>query len=115
MAYTATPLDGISEADWQRWVVDAAKWLGWRVFHPRPAQIAGRWATHYTGDAGFPDLCLVHPRKGFVLAELKTDRGKISAGQRLWLDALESAGVEAYVWRPKDWQTVEKRLRSLPQ
>jgi hypothetical protein len=103
----------MTEAEFQNKVIDFAKWCGWRVFHPRPAQIGavGRWATHYTGDAGFPDLVMVHPKKGVVFAELKSDTGRVSTQQTMWLSELVDAGAEAYLWQPKHWLEIEGRLR----
>ena len=51
--------------------------------------------------SGFPDLVCVGP--GFVIyRELKTARGRVSAAQRRWLDALRDTGASAGVWRPSD-------------
>jgi len=111
--YKSIPVDTLSEAEWQSWIVDLATWLGWRVFHPRPAQIAGRWATHLLGSAGFPDLTMVHQRRGFLIVEVKSNTGRVTPGQRAWLADLEEAGVECYVWRPKDYREVEARLKEV--
>ena len=71
----------------------------------------GNYATHYTGDAGFPDLVLCSPGgRGYIVAELKSDTGRLSAAQRLWLDACHRNGVEAYVWRPADIDYISDRL-----
>jgi len=104
----------MTEAEFQSKVIDLAKWCGWRVFHPRPAQIGseGRWATHYTGDAGFPDLVLCHPRKGVLFAELKSDKGRVSTAQTMWLTELVDAGAEVHLWQPKHWPEIEARLTS---
>ena len=113
MAYKQKPIESLSEAEWQAWIVDLARWLGWRCFHPRPAQISGRWATHHTGEPGFPDLTLVHPRRGFIMVECKTQRGRLTPGQKLWHVELDAAGVEVYVWRPSDYAEVEQRLKEV--
>ena len=115
MAYKQKPIESLSESAWQAWIVDLGKWLGWRVFHPRPAQIAGRWATHYTGDAGYPDLTMVHDRRGFIMVECKSARGRLTAGQLQWHAALKNAGIEVYVWRPADYREVEERLKRVAQ
>lgn len=92
-------------------VLELASWAGWRRFHARPAQYAsGRWATHYKGEQGFPDLVLVHPRHGLIFAELKVGRNKLTASQELWLDELRAAGAEAHLWRPEDLETIKDRL-----
>lgn len=91
-----------SEAQFQSWVVDLAKLTGWLVYHTRPSMnTRGRWATHITGDAGFPDLMLAHPRHGALFVELKTRLGKTTVAQDKWLDTLTTTGHYAQVWRPE--------------
>jgi len=103
----------MTEAQFQSAVIDLARLCGWRVMHTRPAQIRpGVWATPIQGDAGFPDLVLCRPvHNDFIIAELKTETGRVSAGQHLWLQALDAAGVETHVWRPKDLPAIQTRLR----
>ena len=62
-----------------------------------------RYHTHDSrrSPSGFPDLVCVGPR-GVLFRELKTQRGKVSAPQREWLDALAAAGADADIWRPSD-------------
>jgi len=102
----------VSESSFQSQVIHLAKLYGWRVMHARPAQIrSGRWVTPITGDAGFPDLVLARPYPGdLIFAELKRAGGRISDGQRVWLDALARAGAEAYLWEPKDLKQITNRL-----
>lgn len=94
---------GLSEADLQRGVLDMARVLGWRSLHLRPARTAHGWATAVSGDGvGFPDLLLARgPR--LVVAELKSDRGRLTDEQLAWLEALSDAGAETYIWRPGDY------------
>lgn len=102
----------MTEAEFQSKVIDWARWCGWRVFHPRAAQYGdGRYATHYIGEAGFPDLVMVHPKKGLIFAELKGEKGRVTVGQQLWLTELDDAGAEVYLWQPKHWPEIEARLR----
>lgn len=83
----------MAERDLQRAVVDLARMRGWLVYH---TFLSAR------SEAGFPDLVLVHERSGAILfAELKSDRGKVTAAQDRWLRALGVRGV-AFVWRPAD-------------
>jgi hypothetical protein len=110
--YAATVNLMMLEADLERTVVDAAKTLGWRVAHFRPAQNSrGNWRTPVAYDgAGFPDLVLVRDR--LVVAELKSDKGRVSAAQQDWLNMFRAAGVETYVWRPKDLNEVFQVLQT---
>ena len=102
----------MTEKEFQGAIMDAAKWLGWRCFHPRTVQTAeGVHLTAFTGDAGFPDLVLVHKYRGVIFAELKADRGRLTPEQREWRDQLITAGAEYYVWRPKDWDDIKERLQ----
>ncbi len=95
--------------------IDLAKACGWLVYHALPAvNSRGRWATHFQGDAGFPDLVLVHKAGDLVVAELKSDIGRVTPGQQRFLDAFKAAGVETYVWRPAELKdgTISRRLAS---
>lgn len=47
------------------------------------------------------------------MVELKSDRGRISKPQAKWLYALHVAGVEHYVWRPRDWPVAKEVLWGL--
>jgi len=102
----------VSEAAFQQVVIDVARWHGWKVFHPLPAQNArGRWRTAQAGDTGFPDLVLAHPKHGVIFAELKSAIGKLSDHQQAWLDTLRQAGAEVYVWRPADIEQIKAILK----
>lgn len=96
----------MSEADWQRRVIDYAKLRQWLVAHFRPSRTqSGRWSTAMTGDIGYPDLTLA--RHGVVvLAELKTQHGVVTPGQKIWI-----AASGAHLWRPSDWDEVVETLR----
>lgn len=94
----------MTEAQLQAAVIDVARFLGWRVAHFRPARTASGWRTPVGADgAGFPDLVLVRDR--VVYAELKAERGRLGPAQRVWLDILEAAGAEVYLWGPVDWHS----------
>jgi hypothetical protein len=93
----------ITEKEFQNAVVELAKWTGWMVYHPLPAQNSrGHWRTPTLGDVGFPDLVLAHSTKGVIFAELKSRIGKVSDAQMNWITTIRAAGHEAYVWRPAD-------------
>ena len=98
------------EADWQRQVIDLAHTFRWRVAHFRPAKTSHGWVTPVAADgAGFPDLLLTRDR--ILAVELKSETGKLSEDQAVWLDAFRLAGVETFVWRPSDAAEVLAVLR----
>lgn len=102
----------LSEKAFQHQVEHLAHVFGWRLFHARPAQTqSGRWLTAQTGHIGFPDLVMAHPSRGVIFAELKSQVGRVSPGQRIWLNVLEAAGAECYVWRPSDFDAIKTRLQ----
>ena len=91
----------LSEEQWQQTVIEYATLRGWATYHTRDSR---------RSNAGYPDLTMVR-RTRLVFAELKSETGKPpGAAQVRWLRALEEAGAECYVWRPRDWLTVEKIL-----
>jgi hypothetical protein len=85
------------------------------------AQIRGlakahSWLTYHVFDArrseeGYPDLTLVKPGR-LIFAELKSEKGKLSHEQAVWLDMLRHSipGIEVYCWRPRDLPTIAARL-----
>jgi hypothetical protein len=80
----------ISEADFQRTVIQTAMVYGWRVSHQRPAQVrTGRWATAITGHPGLPDLVLA--RDGVVLLFRSARLREQIAAE---IEAAEVAGLE---------------------
>jgi VRR-NUC domain len=97
------------ERDFQATVIDTAGLTGWRVAHFRPARTERGWRTPVeAGGAGFPDLVLVRDR--VVFAELKGARTRVTGEQQAWLDALARAGAETHLWRPWDWDEIERVL-----
>lgn len=97
----------MSEAELQKIVIDMAHLFGWYVAHFRAAQTAKGWRTAVSADGkGFPDLVLAKNGRA-IFAELKTDTGRLSIAQKMWLAVLPNA----VVWRPRDLDTVERVLR----
>ena len=85
-----------TEAEYERTILGAAKVLGWRVAHFRPARTARGWRTPVSGDgAGFPDLVMVHASAGFVwFVELKRDDNRrLRPDQEDWRRDLIRAGA----------------------
>lgn len=89
-----------SEAGFQAAVVELAELTGWRTFHPHDSR---------RSNPGWPDLVLARPPVTIV-AELKTEQGRVSVEQTEWLDALNACGIRAVVWRPEDWPAIERLL-----
>jgi len=99
---TTANLPALTEREFQRQVLDLAGILGWTIYHPA----LSKWS-----ERGWPDLALVRPPR-FVLAELKRESGKTSEHQDRWLDMLRACpGIETYLWRPSDFDTIAGILR----
>jgi hypothetical protein len=87
------------EKQLQATIEQLAKYLGWRVYHTYDSR---------RSNPGFPDLCMVHAgQERVVWAELKSTTGRLTKAQREWLDDLEAAGQECYLWRPSSWVSGE--------
>ena len=86
-------------------VVELATLCQWLVYHTYDSR---------RSQAGFPDLVLVK-KKQLIFAELKTNKGRLRPEQREWLDMIglmadDCTNVGIYLWRPSDWDTIEKLL-----
>jgi hypothetical protein len=92
------------ERECQATVVEAAHTLGYRVLAIRPALTRQqRWQSPIQGDAGYPDLTLVHPKAGVLFVELKRGPNKLEPAQAAWGEALIAAGaVWRLVWVPEE-------------
>ncbi len=94
-------LPKITEKTFQAQVEQLARTLGWLCYHT--------WNSIHSAK-GFPDLVLVKHR--VIFAELKrSETGKLTADQQMWIDALKAANQEVYVWRPRDWDQIVRILR----
>lgn len=100
-----------TEAGFQGWVIDAAHQAGWLVAHFRPAHTERGWRTPVEADgAGWPDLALCKPPT-LLLAELKSERGRLSLEQADWLNRLAGCDrLESGLWRPCDRPEIQERL-----
>jgi hypothetical protein len=97
----------VTEKALQQAVYDCARRLGYMAYHVYDAR---------RSTPGFPDLVLVKPPR-LIVAELKTEKGRLSAHQEVWLHRfLQIDGVEVYLWRPSDWLdgTIERILGECP-
>ena len=106
----------MSEADFTRTVIDLARTLGWRCAHFRPARviIKGKetYRTAVQGDGvGFPDLVLVKTGKPIFFIEVKSEMGKVSPEQALWLMLLDRGSTPAFVIRPSQWDELVALLK----
>ena len=85
----------MTEAEFQSRIEVFARKCGWEFYHVKRPDL-GRITCK-----GFPDLIL---RKGteIVVAELKTDKGRMREGQEEWLSAFEVNGIRTFVCRPRN-------------
>lgn len=104
----------ISEKEWSDALVGTlgkpglARQLGW-------GKGPGEGAAYHTlrskgSDSGFPDWVLVRDRPIFL--ELKTEAGKVSPNQRIWISTLLKGGAEVYVVRPSHLEEIGYVLQS---
>ena len=98
-----------SESGFQKAVIDLAHLRGWICHHARPAQTNKGWRTPIQGDAGFPDLVMARGSR-VVVAELKSDTGRVSPHQAEWLARLSHALTDVHVWSPKDFEAIKEVL-----
>ena len=96
------PASTLSEKQWLAQVRSLARAQGWMTYH----------TLHSRGsEVGFVDLVLLRPPT-LLCVELKTDVGRVTLQQQRWLDALAQVSiVQAYVWRPSDWDQVITTLQ----
>ena len=100
------------ERDFARQVETMLDYYGWLWKHDETAQRpGGGFATAFRGRRGFPDYIAVRGTRVLV-AEIKSDKGKPSSDQLVWLAAFENTGrVESYLWRPADLSTIAEILK----
>lgn len=94
----------MTERDWQRRVVQAARDLGWWVYHTHDSRHS---------PAGLPDLLMIRG-SALLWVELKRQTGRyavLSQDQAAVRNRLLAAGQRWYLWRPSDWDTVLEVLR----
>lgn len=91
--YRAQVAGSMTEGDFQVQVVTLARSMGWHHYHTYDSR---------RSEAGWPDMVLVHPQRGALFRELKTQKGRLTRAQEEWLDRLTRAGLDTGVWRPAD-------------
>lgn len=89
----------VSEAQLLRSVLYRARKWGWS--YARATKVLTPHGLVTPMSRGWPDLILARPGR-LLAVELKSNRGSLRPEQRRWLDILQAAGVETYVWRPRD-------------
>lgn len=96
-------MPAITEKQFMAAVVEYAKRLGYFVFHPLAMK---------GSEAGYPDLTLIHMKKERIIwIECKSEAGRLTKEQKLWLGAIEDAGGEVYIFRPSDMDRILEILR----
>lgn len=97
----------VTEKEWQAQLVSLARTLGFKhVYHTHDSRKSA---------SGFPDLVLIRERVVFI--ECKREKGKLTETQAAWILALNAAGAEVYVARPRDLDNLAVLLahRGRPQ
>lgn len=106
--------ESISEEDFHRWFIKLAHRYRWLIAHFRTVRVqkaSGEiyYQTPIQADGkGFPDDVLVRERVIFV--ELKSNTGRLSQEQKLWKEAIERAGYEYHVIKPKDTEHNARKI-----
>ena len=91
----------LSEADFQKTVIELAKLHRWLVYHTHDSRRSA---------PGFPDLTMVRDGR-IIFAELKVGRNNPTESQLLWISELRRCLDDVYLWRPCDWREIEEVLR----
>jgi hypothetical protein len=91
----------ITEAEFQRQVIDLAHIYHWLVYHP----MLSKWS-----ERGWPDLSMVRGDR-MIFAELKREKGVLTKDQVKWLVLLEHTCAEVYVWRPSNIEQIAEVLK----
>ncbi len=83
----------MTEKELQAAIRDACAYAGLLCYHTYDSR---------RSPEGFPDVVAVGPY-GVIFRELKSERGRLTQHQQLWIERLTAAGADADVWRPADW------------
>ena len=107
----------IRERPFTNEVIREARAQNWEVFHIHDQDSVENYRKLATG-AGFPDLILYRTEEqgaSMIAAELKVDAdySVVRPNQEAWLSAFEQF-MPTFVWRPSDWDAIEKVLREGP-
>lgn len=106
-----TMADVTSEKDLTKMVRSLLSTSGWLTvhFHDSRRQVQPGVFVGDNSAKGFPDIVALRGKR-LLVAELKSQTGKLRKEQPAWLDAFSEAGAEVYLWRPDHWfnRTIEK-------
>jgi hypothetical protein len=92
----------MTEKAFMQVVLDAARLLGWRCYHPFDSRRSA---------PGFPDICCVKPGR-LIFIETKGSKGRVSPDQEAWIETLATVpGVTALIAWPDQWDEIEQALR----
>ena len=95
----------MTEDDMLRGITQALTLGGWTWTHSRRSDQALTMGT-----PGVPDIIAVHPKRGMLVLELKSERGTFRPGQQEWLATLAHVGVDARVIRPADYDALIREV-----
>jgi hypothetical protein len=101
MKHRHLPAELLSESQFTAQLAEVARLLHYRRYHTFTARRSPR---------GFPDEVWVRPPR-VIFAEVKTEEGRLSDPQILWLNDLAKAGQEVYLWRPEMLDEIAAHLR----
>ena len=91
----------ITESSFQDKVIQTAELGGWWVWHDTDSR---------RNRAGLPDLIMIRPPR-VIFAELKKHDGRVRRSQQTVLGLLaDCPDVESYLWRPDDFEAIERIL-----
>lgn len=95
MTTTAARKRDLTEDQFQQQVIELAQLHGYDLcYHTHDSR---------RSEPGFPDLVLISNRRERALfRELKTEKGKVSKDQLIWITSMQLVGLNAGVWRPSD-------------
>lgn len=99
-----------------REVLRLAHLFGYLAHHTRPAWSKKGYRTPIMGDKGLPDWILCRPGR-VIFIETKSSKGRLSAEQEAWQQALvsdglaEFVGIEYYIARPDTLAEIAERIR----
>jgi hypothetical protein len=106
----------ISEQEFQDTVIEFAHLHGWRIctFRKARVRIKGEdlYRTPFGADGkGMTDAIFTHERWcRFMVVEFKSDVGTLSPEQKVWRRVFIACKIQYRMWRPRDWDTIEKEL-----